>query len=555
MAKRNYKYNCIVDLKNIPQKHNGYDWPNSIGKIIDFIFDNGGLIGELKVIDYKIPPDKTNKYIYLEYEENKLKPILPDSLKKGKLSNILDEHYICWEYNVGDKIKDSNRNLTVIDRYRIEDCNHNLRKAYKVKCNVCGYDCSEYYQDGIYHPDKWIIEYDLKRNDNRQYKCACCNSVISVPNINSIYKADVWLSNLFNDKNEALKYTKFSRHKVDFKCPYCNQIINKKIADVSVNGSLPCDCKDQISYPNKFAHAIFNLLSNQIQDYIYEYSPEWAGLYKYDNYFVKDNIKYIVEMDGGLGHGNKTYNGEKDINGKLRDEIKDRLAYENEISLIRVDCQKSDFDYIKNNFCNKLEGIIDFNNINWIEVEERISKNINKEICEIYNSINTDRYDIILYLNKITGYSTDVISSALKIGTRVGWCNYKGNNATYEEKRKMILKLWNEDKIKSTADISSRVGASQSFVVNTLNKYAKDGLCDYDPSLQIFTINEQRCKPIYVYTKEHQFIKKYNSINELVNNSLKDLNVEKICKRNVHYICSGKGQTYKGYYYSYTELN
>jgi len=61
-------------------------------------------------------------------------------------------------------------------------------------------------------------------------------------------------------------------------------------------------------------------------------------------------LKIIIEMDGGLGHGNHKYkSSEIDIEGKQRDLIKDQLAEINGITLVRIDCINSNFEYIKTN--------------------------------------------------------------------------------------------------------------------------------------------------------------------------------------------------------------
>ena len=59
MAKRNYKYNNTVDLSNLiyKTKRNYIDWKASIGKTIPFTFNDGKLVGEFTIIDYKIPND------------------------------------------------------------------------------------------------------------------------------------------------------------------------------------------------------------------------------------------------------------------------------------------------------------------------------------------------------------------------------------------------------------------------------------------------------------------------------------------------------------------
>lgn len=159
MAKRNYKYNNTVDLSNLPvtTSRKYIDWKNSVGCIIPFTFDNNKLCGEFEIIDYKIPEGLSHPHIYLKYQNVELKPILPISLKNATISNILDEFYIEWVYEIGENIKDENRDLTVIDRKRKHDNkNGYLTKYYKVKCNKCGFNSSEHYMLGEKRDELWI---------------------------------------------------------------------------------------------------------------------------------------------------------------------------------------------------------------------------------------------------------------------------------------------------------------------------------------------------------------------------------------------------------------
>lgn len=56
----------------------------------------------------------------------------------------------------------------------------------------------------------------------------------------------------------------------------------------------------------------------------------------YDIYFEKDGKNYIIEMDGGLGHGNRTYTKSDRSKEELLDidKIKDILAREHDIEVI-----------------------------------------------------------------------------------------------------------------------------------------------------------------------------------------------------------------------------
>lgn len=109
------------------------------------------------------------------------------------------------------------------------------------------------------------------------------------------------------------------------------------------------------------------------------------------------------------------------------DRIKDKQAELNGINVVRIDCDYDDarldrHDYIKNNVLNsKIKNIINLSKINWEDVEEFCSTNMVKTACELKrNNTNLYPYEIGLKLN----LSHNTIIRYLKIGRRLGWCDY-----------------------------------------------------------------------------------------------------------------------------------
>ena len=113
-------------------------------------------------------------------------------------------------------------------------------------------------------------------------------------------------------------YGQFSNIKVSFKCPICGRVNGEKyISSVSKYG-LSCKfCSDGISYPNRL---MASLLSELKIDYDSECYFDWCKFpdyndlskYTYGKYdFVIETQKIIIEMDGGLGHGNPTHSKSK----------------------------------------------------------------------------------------------------------------------------------------------------------------------------------------------------------------------------------------------------
>ena len=63
--------------------------------------------------------------------------------------------------------------------------------------------------------------------------------------------------------------------------------------------------------------------------------------------------------------------------------IKDRIAEEMQIPLIRIDCYYSDFSYIKTQILRSdLNYIVNLQDIDWDTVEECSYSNLVKKVCE-----------------------------------------------------------------------------------------------------------------------------------------------------------------------------
>lgn len=162
------------------------------------------------------------------------------------------------------------------------------------------------------------------------------------------------LVNIFSAERSSQESRGFSHER--FKCPCCGNEYYLQIQNVTKSGKVSCDiCNDGFSYPNKF---MANLLSQLNVDYQKEYSPDWISPKKYDFYFQINDKKYIVEMDGGLGHGNsygKPFQKDMD-DGLSIDEYKDKMAESHNISVIRIDCNYNSkrLEYITNSICHSI---------------------------------------------------------------------------------------------------------------------------------------------------------------------------------------------------------
>ena len=249
----------------------------------------------------------------------------------------------------------------------------------------------------------------LPQSVSRNKSCVCpkCNpSAIKhvIKGINDIATTNPELVHLFKNKEDAYKYKKWSKQYTCYICPCCGNEYYLQIQNVTKAGKVPCDiCNDGFSYPNKF---MANLLSQLNIAYEKEYSPDWISPKKYDFYFQINNKNYIVEMDGGLGHGNsfgKPFQKHLD-DGITIDKYKDKMAKNHSISVIRIDCNYTSkrFEYITNSILNSyLAELFDLNAIDFKKCDLASNDNIFKAVLiDLQNGL----------------YDTKVLSRKHKLG-------------------------------------------------------------------------------------------------------------------------------------------
>ena len=225
-------------------------------------------------------------------------------------------------------------------------------------------------------------------------------------------------------------YTEYSNQFVDFKCPNCGYLINKKISYVTRYNELSCPiCGDGYSYPNKFIYNCLLQVENIFDFLQREYHPKWCTFLhkgqrktgKYDIYFSLNGKSYICEMDGGIGHGNREMGMTKE-DALFIDGEKDRLAKEHNVNIIRIDCNYTGsdrYDFIKNNIINSaLSNVIDFSKIDFLKANTEAQSSLLIKACKFWNQGYTSG-EIATLIN----VSNSTVSNYLKLGSKYGICN------------------------------------------------------------------------------------------------------------------------------------
>lgn len=321
--------------------------------------------------------------------------------------------------------------------------------------------------DGSHH-----TFYATANNILRGQGCGVCHGQQICIGYNDIATTNSNIASLFANQDEAKLYTQWSGRKVNFKCPNCGHIIKKTISMVSRDGGISCPiCGDGYSYPNKFIYNCLMQINTQL-DYIErEYQPEWCVFEynnskksgRYDIYFSINNKFYICEMDGGLGHGNRTLGASKE-ESLFIDSEKDRLAKEHGITIIRIDCDYKTgdrFEFIKNNIINsQLSDILDLSKIDFNKANIEAQSSLMIRACNLWN----EGYNAGQIASKINVVQSTVTHYLTK-GFKYNICkNYSKVESTYRSHGRMIICLNNKKIFRSIVDGAKFYGITESVI-------------------------------------------------------------------------------------------
>jgi transposase-like protein len=392
---------CFLD--NIPQKHNKYNWEESIGLAVPFEYD--GVKDEFIIVKYE-----SRDKVYVQYH-NKEYMLYGKYIKQGKIAKIFGKS-IEWHYSIGDVIKDHikshDRHLLIKNRKYIDinkNPNYRQHKYYQYKCLICGYDCA---MDG-----SWVNEANLKVG----HGCGCCAGTKIVVGINDISTTYPQMLLYLDDINYAYTHTKTSQKITDMTCPICG-FKKRTSADKLYYQSFGCPkCSDGYSYPEKFLINVLEQLSVLFKYQLNKKDMNWCGKYKYDFYLPEYNC--IIETNGKQ-HYDKGW-GKYERQHKT-DIIKKNLALENGIELyIELDCSESDKDYIKQSIINS-NLPFDVSNIDYNLADMAAQKNILIEVCRMYAEYPDYTIKKIAELYRI---DKNTVVRYLRKGRELGLCEYR----------------------------------------------------------------------------------------------------------------------------------
>ena len=339
----------------------------------------------------------------------------------------------------------------------VDDKNFNSKLNMSVKCRECNYEFTTNYN----------------RVKSQKSGCPVCKNKKVLKGHNDIWTTNPEIASLLLNKEDGFKYTYASNKKVNWKCPTCENIINKSVSEVYYNGLSCQNCTDGLSYPEKF---IKNLLHSCNINYIYQKRFDWSDNKKYDFYLPDKNL--IIETHGMQHYKENNHFANRTLlEEQENDKYKNHLALSNGIKYyIVLDCRYSKCDWIKNSIVNSsLFQIcnIDCENVNWEHIDIESRGSLVYKVCELYSK-GAPKSDI---LNKL-GISETTYCKYLNIGAKNNLCDYDSLEIKREcgrksgiASRKPILCITTNKKFDSIKNASKYYGFSSTYLSHCL----KDG--------------------------------------------------------------------------------
>ena len=325
-------------------------------------------------------------------------------------------------------------NKELIDRFyrkcpkiKIISLANNADGECLLQCNDCG---------GVYRRKR-------KELVSASFGCAICSNHQVCIGINDINTTAPWMNDYIVDNDYSYTHMKNSGTKTKMKCPNCGY---EKILPPTIllaHGFGCPICSDGVSFPNKLARAILKQLP--VINVKYEYSASWTNRKSYDNYFEYDSQAYFLEMDGGFHYTESKFkNGMTLADVQTNDKIKDELARQHNIKVIRIDCKKSDFNYIHKSIMDSLlNELFNLSEIDWAACVREASASLVVKVWDYYKDIPNST---LKQIGSVFGISTNTAMRYLKRGDECGIIEYNHGNKRLQKAK--VIRIGNHVGIK-----------------------------------------------------------------------------------------------------------
>lgn len=259
------------------------------------------------------------------------------------------------------------------------------------------------------------------------------------------------ISNMLINKEDAHTHTPHSNKEVAFRCNECNHVFNKAIQLVTQTLSvLFCPrCSDGIKYPEKFVRSLLMQLGeDHVRQKLFKgwfYSEDGKNIKKYYDFYIK-RINCIIEVHGEQHFvetfkrlGGRTLNEEQENDRQKKEKALEEGIHEN--NYIVIDAKISSLEYLKDSILNsRFIDFFDLSKVDWDKCHEDALKTIVKTACDEWNNGMKSTKEISIKL----GLGQKTVIKYLKQGAEIGWCDYNAENEIYS--RKAVVQLSSDGK-------------------------------------------------------------------------------------------------------------
>ena len=237
------------------------------------------------------------------------------------------------------------------------------------------------------------------------------NKVYEKTSIYSIERLREYIVNV----EESKTIGKNSKKKIEVRCPSCNDIEDVTVRRF-VKGNVYCSkCSSNTSYPELFFSAYLEVKG---VEYEYQYQLD-DSLRRFDFYIPSKNI--VVET-----HGEQHYKENSAWYDRSNESDAEKRIYckENNITLIELDCSKSNFKFIQNQINND-------------KFLDDITKSEEKEMLKIIEKNKRHPVEDIINFYE-TGLSVKEVSDKLSVSEHIVYKVLKTNNVKYRPPGKRV---------------------------------------------------------------------------------------------------------------------